>query len=131
MHPVSRLNKTKVCKPALTTLTLSFCPHPFGSTRLITVFPLSTHGLSSASSPSFIKKSIYISCARHIVLATAHYSGLFGLLWWSDLFTLVSRPVHYSGALEIQKAYREKHVCRAQRNHSLYIHTDRAIGSLY
>ena len=29
---------------------------------------------------SFIKKSIYISCARHSVLTTAHYSGLFSSL---------------------------------------------------
>lgn len=49
-------------------------------TRLLAATPLSTHGLSSASPPSFIKKSIYISCARHSVLTTAHYSGLFSSL---------------------------------------------------
>lgn len=56
------------------------CPHSFQLPGYLLPLPLSTHGLSSASPPSFIKKSIYISCARHSVLTTAHYSGLFSSL---------------------------------------------------
>ena len=56
------------------------CPHSFQLTGYLLPLPFSTHGLSSASPPSFIKKSIYISCARHSVLTTAHYSGLFSSL---------------------------------------------------